>query len=197
MNQNIEKINRISQLLAEVVEEVIHGENQEGVLMGDVERVMCEGLRVIGQQALQGFLGAADGEGELEIKCSCGGRLKYQRRRAATIWSVFGKVSYERAYYAGCSCGKGCAPVDRRYRIEPGKVTSGLAHLVALSGISKAFDDRRKWLKENLLFDISENTVRAETQKMGKRQQQADGRLVKETQDEISLQEREQSQIPV
>jgi hypothetical protein len=38
---------------------------------------------------------------------------------------VFGKVVYRRAYYEGCACGKGHAPVDSRYGIEPGKVTAG------------------------------------------------------------------------
>lgn len=196
MKYNIEKINRISQLLAEVVEEAIELEGKEVVLIGEVEMVMREGLRVIGQQALQGFLEAAGGEAEAEIKCACGGTLKYQRWRAATIWTVFGKVVYRRAYYAGCTCGKGCAPVDQRYGIEPGKVTSGLAHLVALSGINKAFDDGRKWLKEYLLFDISENTIRSETQKMGELQRQADAKLIQAMHDEASLQKRERNQAP-
>lgn len=78
-----------------------------------------------------------------------------------------------------------------------GKVTSGLVHLIALSGINKAFDDGRKWLKEFLLFEVSENTVRAETQKMGELQRQADTKLVQETQDESGLQKRERSQQPV
>ena len=108
---------------------------------------MREGLREIGQQAFECFLENANGDAGSEIECSCGSKLKYQRDRQATIWSVFGKMVYERAYYAGCACGKGCAPVDKRYGIEPGKVTAGLAHLVALSGIDKAFDDSRKWLK--------------------------------------------------
>lgn len=66
--------------------------------------------------------------------------------------------------------------------------------MIALSGINKAFDDSRKWLKEFLLFEVSENTVRAETQKMGELQRQADAELVKETQDETGLQQRERSQ---
>ena len=86
--------------------------------------------------------------------------------------------------------------VDSRYGIEPGKVTAGLAHLIALSGIHKAFEEGRKWLKEYLLFAVSENTVRAETQKMGELQRQADTKLVKETQDEAGLQKRERSQPP-
>ena len=75
-------------------------------------------------------------------------------------------------------------------------MTAGLGRLVALSGIDKAFDDGRKWLKEYLLFEVSENTVRAETQKMGELQRQADAELVKEMQNEASLQKREQSRPP-
>jgi hypothetical protein len=196
MKYNIEQINLIAQKVAEVVKEAVEGEGQEEVLISDVEMAMRESLRRIGQQALKCFLELADGEVEAEIECACGGKLKYQRRREATIWSVFDKVVYKRAYYADCACGKGYAPVDERYGIEPGKVTAGLAHLIALSGINKAFQDSKQWLKEYLLFEVSENTVRAETQKMGALQRQADEQMVKETQDESSLQRREQSQQP-
>jgi hypothetical protein len=196
MKYNIEKINQIGKMLAEVVEEAIQVEGREGILVGDVEMAIRESLLKVGGQALKCLLETADGKVEREMACKCGGKLKYQRRREATIWSVFDKVVYRRAYYAGCACGKGYAPVDQRYGIEPGKVTSGLAHLAALSGINKAFDDGRKWLKEYLLFEVSENTVRAETQKMGELQRQADTVLVKEMQEEASLQKREQSQVP-
>ena len=196
MKYNIEKINLIAQKVAEVVREAMEEEGQEQAQIDEVEMSMRVVMLKIGGQALKWFLESVDGEVEAEIECACGGKLKYQRRRKATIWSVFDKVMYRRAYYAGCACGKGCAPVDQRYGIEPGKVTSGLAHLIALSGIHKAFEDGRKWLKEYLLFEVSENTVRAETQKMGELQRQADADLVKETQDEASLQKREQSRPP-
>lgn len=140
------------------------------------------------------FLENAHSGQETEIECACGGKLQYQRYRAATIWSVFGKVVYKRAYYAGCVCQRGHAPVDCRYGIEAGKVTAGLAHLIALSGVKASFDEGRKWLKEYLLFEVSENTIRSETQKMGALQREADQELVKEMQDEKSLQQRERSQ---
>jgi len=197
MKYNIEKINGIAERVAEVVKAAIEAEGQEQVLIGDVEMALRESLHQIGQQALACFLEAGEEGREREISCGCGGSLSYQRRRKATIWSVFGKVVYRRAYYAGCSCGEGYAPVDERYGIEPGKVTSGLAHLIALSGIQQAFEEGGKWLKEFLLFEISENTVRAETQKMGKLQRQAEEQLVKATQEESSLQKRERHQIAV
>jgi len=194
MEYNIEKINQIGKMLAEVIGEAMTQTEAERVRIGDVEMAMRETLLAVGQSALKQFLENADGEVETEIECICGGTLQYQRRRAATIWSVFGKVVYKRAYYAGCVCQKGHAPVDHRYGIEAGKVTAGLAHLIALSGIKESFDEGRKWLKEYLLFEVSENTVRSETQKMGDLQRQADQELVKAMQDEKSLQQRERSQ---
>jgi hypothetical protein len=194
MEYNIEKINQIGKILAEVIEEAVQQREAESVRIGNIEMALRENLLAIGQSALKQILENVDGELEAEIECACGGKLKYQRRRAATIWSVFGKVVYKRAYYAGCACQNGCAPVDRRYGIEAGKVTAGLAHLIALSGIKESFDEGRKWLKEYLLFEVSENTIRSETQKMGELQRQADQALIKEMQDEKSLQKREQSQ---
>jgi len=196
MNYNIEKINQIGKMVVEVIEEAVSlsESEKERVGIGEIEMGLRETLQAVGQSALKQFLENAEDELETEIQCSCGGKLQYQRRRAATIWSVFGKVVYKRAYYAGCDCQKGQAPVDSRYRIEPGKVTAGLAHLIALSGIKESFEEGRKWLKEYLLFEVSENTVRSETQKMGELQRQADQELVKAMQDEKSLQQRERSQ---
>lgn len=194
MKYNIEKLNQIGQLVAEVIEEAMAQSGVESERIGDVEMALRETLQAVGQSALKQFLENADGERETEIECDCGGKLQYQRRRAATIWSVFGKVVYKRAYYAGCSCQKGQAPVDRRYGIEAGKVTAGLAQLIALSGIKESYAEGSKWLKEYLLFEVSENTVRSETQKMGDLQRQADQELVNAMQDEKSLQQRERSQ---
>ena len=194
MEYNIEKINEIGKMLAEVVGEAMRQTEEEQVRIGDVEMALRETLKAVGQSGLKQFLENADSELEAEIECTCGGKLQYQRRRAATIWSVFGKVVYKRAYYAGCTCQNGYAPVDRSYGLEAGKVTAGLSHLIALSGIKESFDEGRTWLKEYLLFEVSENTVRSETQKMGDLQRQADQELVNAMQDEKSLQQRERSQ---
>lgn len=192
MKYNIEKINQIGKLVAEIVEEALAGEKKEGIRIVDVEMGLRESLREIGQSALRSYLEQADGEAAAEIECECGGRMKYQRQREATIWSVFGKTSYRRAYYAGCRCGTGCALLDERYGIEPGKVTAGLAHLLGLSGIDQSFADGQAWLKAFLLFEVSENTIRAETQALGELQRKAEAAEIREMQKEAALQKREQ-----
>lgn len=199
MKYNIEKINEIGKLLAEIVEEALAGEGKEDVRIADVEMEVRESLREVGQSAMKCYLENADREVEAKIECKCGGKLEYQRRRAATIWSVFGKMSYERAYYAGCVCGKGCAIIDERYGIEPGKVTAGLAQLLALSGIDKSFEEGQEWLKAFLLFEVSENTIRSETQVLGELQRKMEEEWINEMQNEAALQKREQlvvEQVP-
>lgn len=199
MKYNIEKINEIGKLLAEIVEEALGGERKEDVRIADIEMEVRESLREIGQRTLKYYLENADREVESEIECKCGGKLEYQRRRTATIWTVFGKMSYERAYYAGCVCGKGCAILDERYGIEPGKVTAGLAQLLALSGIDKSFEEGQEWLKAFLLFEVSENTIRSETQVLGELQRKMEEEWIKEMQNEAVLQKREQlvvEQVP-
>lgn len=121
----------------------------------------------------------------------CGGELHYQRMRAAKVISVFGRVTYERAYYAGCRCQQGKAPLDEQFGLEPGAVTAGLAALLALAGIEFSYDQSPKWLQAYLLFDISENTVRSETEQMGALQEQQEEELIQHTQDEVVLQERQ------
>jgi len=199
MKYNIEKIKEIGKLLAETVEEALAGEKREDVRIADIEMEVRESLREVGQSAVKYYLEKADREVETEIECKCGSKLKYQRRRAATIWTVFGKMSYERAYYAGCACGKGYAIIDERYGIEPGKVTAGLAHLLALSGIDKSFEEGQEWLQAFLLFEVSENTIRSETQVLGELQRKMEEEWIKEMQTEAALQKREQlvdEQVP-
>ena len=196
MKYNIEKINEIGKLVAEIVEEALAGERQEGLRIADIEMEVRESLREIGQRTLKYYLENADGKVEAKIECRCGGQLEYQRRRAATIWSVFGKMRYERAYYAGCGCGQGCAILDERYGIEPGQVTAGLAQLLALSGIDKSFEEGQAWLKAFLLFEVSENTIRAETQVLGALQRKAEEAWIAEMHNEAGLQKREQLVFP-
>ena len=76
-------------MLAEVMEEAVGQTEAESVRIGGVEMALGETLQAIGGSALKQFLENSDSEQEAEIECACGGMLKYQRRRAATMWSVF------------------------------------------------------------------------------------------------------------
>jgi hypothetical protein len=191
MEYNTEKINAIAEQLVKLIGESLEQrEKASQTTIADFEKEFRDVLRQIGARALGLYLSGLQTTPESEIRCSCGGRLHYQRMRKAKIISVFGKVSYERAYYAGCECEKGQAPLDERYGLKPGAVSSGLAQLMALAGIGFSFEESEKWLAEFLLFDISENSIRSETEGLGLIQDQADQKAIEVSQDEKALQQR-------
>jgi hypothetical protein len=78
------------------------------------------------------------------------------------------------------------------------QIQAGLAQLLSLAGMEFSYDENPKWLKVYLLFDISENTVRSETEKMGALQVQQEKQLIERSQDETYLQERQRQpdQVP-
>jgi len=201
MNYNTEEISRLAQSVAKLVEASIcqqTAEPQAGQTMADFELAFREILRQIGGEALGIFLSGLQKTPESEIVCECGGTLYYQRMRPAVMMTVFGKVEYLRAYYAGCTCGAGHAPLDKQYALKAGAISSGLAQLMALAGIAFSFEESEKWLKEFLLFEVSENSIRSETQKMGRLQQQSEEQDIQASQSEKTLQERlrEEKQVP-
>jgi hypothetical protein len=153
-----------------------------------IETALRDVLRQVGAEALGQWLSSTQCTPEAERPCTCGGTLRYQRSRPATVLSVFGRVTYERAYYAGCTCGQGCAPRDEQYGLQPGQVSAGLAELLTLAGVELAFEHSRRWLKGFLLFDVSENTIRQETQALGQDQAVQETRLREQSQDTTWLQ---------
>ncbi len=194
MEYNTETINRAAQQLAEMFKNAVMSQRQsrEGVpLIAQIEADLRGVLRQIGLQALGLFLSSMQMTPANELACSCGGTLHYQRMREATVISVFGKTKYQRAYYAGCACGKGKAPLDEQFGLEPGGVTAGLAQLLALAGIEFSYEESPDWLAEYLLFDISENTVRSETEQMGAFAAEREEALIQDSQDILKLQERQ------
>jgi hypothetical protein len=193
MDYNTETLTNLARQVAEVFKAHVAQHIQTGqpsLTIADVENDLRELLRQIGAQALSLFLSSTLGTPAAEMPCACGGTLHYQRRRSATITTVFGKVTYERAYYAGCGCGQGKAPMDEQYGLEPGAVSSGLAALLGLAGIEFGFEESRAWLQAFLLFDVSENTVRSETQRLGRLQAEHEERICHRSQDEEFLQAR-------
>jgi hypothetical protein len=201
MNYNTEDIQQIAQEVAKLVQESLRQKrtaSQGPETMAEFELAFREALRQIGAEGLGIFLSELQTTPESEIACACGGRLHYQRMRPAVMTTVFGKVEYCRAYYAGCSCGQGLAPLDKRYGLEAGAISSGLAQLMALAGIAFSFEESEKWLKEFLLFEVSENSIRSETQKMGRLQQKGEEAAIQASQNEKALQERlrQEKQIP-
>jgi hypothetical protein len=194
MKYSTEMMKKIAQQLGEMIKTAIIEQietEQVQPTIAQIEQGMRESLRQIGQESLGLVLSGLQKTPEREIACGCGGKLRYQRKRVATVISVFGKVRYKRAYYAQCQCKKGKAPLDEQYGLLPGAVTAGLAALLGQAGVAFSYDESPRWLETYLLFDVAENTVRAETEEMGALQAQAEKEMIAKSQREGYLQERQ------
>jgi hypothetical protein len=105
MKYSTEKVKKIAAQFAEMIKTAVieQAESEQGQpKVAQIEQGMREALREIGQESLGLVLSSLQKTPEGEIKCKCGGKLRYQRKRTATVISVFGKVRYKRAYYAEC-----------------------------------------------------------------------------------------------
>jgi hypothetical protein len=163
----------------------------EGQHMCEVEKGMRDLLRQVGAEALSQYLGRVDEAEELEKEkaCICQGKQEYLFRREAVILSVFGRVRYKRRYYACSRCGTGHSPLDRKMKIAAGEVTAGLAELLALAGIETAFAESSRFIERFLLFRVSENTLRKETEQFGQLQKEREEAWKEQSQNGTWLQE--------
>lgn len=162
----------------------------EGIRM--VETTMRTFLREVGAKALGAYLERKDEQlKEPEKVCECGGQMNYLFKRQAVILSVFGRVSYRRSYHTCEDCHVGQSPLDTAMGIEAGQVTAGLAELLALAGVEVAFEEATRWLEHYLLFRVSDNTLRKETERFGQLQKTQEAEWKKNSRDEQWLQQRQ------
>jgi hypothetical protein len=180
--------------MAEIMVQEMNKLGREGEGIREVETRMREFLREVGVQALGNYLEQQDERlQEQEVLCECGEALTYQCRRPATIVSVFGRVSYRRGYYLCEECCARQSPLDRRLGMEAGQVTAGLAELLALAGVEIAFEEATRWLEHYLLFRVSDNTLRKETERFGELQEAQETEWQEKSQKEAWLQHRQRA----
>lgn len=168
MKCSTEAIQKMAEILvAELEQAGVEGEGIRGIEM-ELRTMLVE----VGAQALGRYLEKQDEtEREEAVECGCGEAMTYRCKREATIVSVFGRVKYRRGYHSCTICHIGQAPLDERLGIEAGQVSAGLAELLALAGVEIAFEEATYWLERFLLFRVSDNTLRKETERFGELQQ--------------------------
>ena len=165
----------------------------------EVENTMRELQRQIGQVGLAEFLEEADDKLHEEVKTlATKNNFKFHAYRPAVIWSVFGKISFKRHYYRRENAKeqevKGVAFLDQKMGFSAGQVTPSLAELLALEGVSTPFEEAAKKVEKFLLFRVSDNTLRKETETFGSIQNEIEQELIRQSQDEDWLQKREREE---
>jgi hypothetical protein len=193
MEFNIKTVKAMGRVLAEEMKR--YGYSAENDLY-EVENRMRELQRQIGLAGLAAFLEGADDELHEEAKNATTKQDYYfHSYRPAVIWSVFGKVEFERRYYRYKNIkareGQGFAHLDQKMGFSAGQVTPSLAELLALEGVSTPFEEAAKKVEKFLLFRVSDNTLRKETEAFGAIQAEIEQELIRQSQDENWLQKRQ------
>jgi hypothetical protein len=172
-----------------IVEMVAHNPDSK---MADLEQSLRQLLKQAGERALSQGLTALDQPyPDAQIACACGHVAGYQFRRMAKTLTVFGWVAYRRAYYLCRHCHQGQYPLDQRFGLQPGQVSAGLAPLLALAGVETAFEEGCELVERFLLLEVSDNTLRKETQTFGQLQAHNEQVWQERSQDPGYLQERQ------
>ena len=179
--------------VAEILAEEIRSQLPNPQDIREVETGMREFLQKSGAEGLKRYLEQMDEQVQPQEKasdCECTGKRRYLFRRKAVILSVFGRVSYKRRYYLCSQCGSGMYPLDEQMRLAAGEVTAGLAELLALAGVETAFAESSRLIERFLLFRVSDNTLRKETERFGELQKAREEEWIRQSQDEAWLQAR-------
>jgi len=193
MNFSTKAVTDIANILATEANQAIEkGEIKD---ITEMENWIREVTKMVGQQAFQQTLEQEDQKLGSSVECECGGLAKRISTRPAKIVSVFGVVEYCRSYYGCQHCGKKKHEVDKQLGIQPGEVSPALSKLLTIAGVETAIEKGVKLLKEFLLIDISDNTIRKYTQWAGEKQAQVEARWIAESHEEAWLQARERSVV--
>jgi hypothetical protein len=188
MEFSIERMEKVAEILAEEIREKSASQRDIDVMEG----MMRELVKEVARQGLQKAIEKGEERyPSREVRCVCEKQPALVGKRAAVLWTVFGKVNYQRRYYYCTECHQGQSPLDQSYGIRPGQATSGLASLLGVLGVEVSFEEASQLAERFLLFRISDNTVRKQTEGYGQAQAQAENEWIVQAEDEKYLQARE------
>ena len=171
MECSTRRMEQVAKLLAEEIAEKMAGQQD----INAMERMMRELVKEAANIGLQHAIEQGEETcGSREVLCSCGQKAQFVSKRSAVVWTVFGKVDYQRRYYLCPNCHQGQSPVDQKYGIVPGQTTPTLASLLGVLGAEVSFEEASRLAERFLLFRVSDNTVRKQTEGYGNAQAQVE-----------------------
>ena len=100
--------------------------------------------------------------------CDCA--APYHGDGECTLVSLFGPITFDRAYYYCRRCGKGQCPFDEHASVCSAHLTPAVERLTTLAGgVSSGFERGADLLEEMSGVDLSESTVQRTTEAVGSR----------------------------
>lgn len=191
MKFNTRTISAIQDLLAEDFKRQL---GEETISVDEIEQALRDGLQAIGQTSYGEMLSLLDEHRyQVEERCGCQRLGKRVSRREAQLLSVFGRAKYKRSYYHCEGCGRRWIPLDESQQLRPGQSTRLMSSLLGIAGVSVAFGEACQQIQRYLQVEVSPNTIRQETQRIGEKQAAQEQIWQVRSQDLTYLQQREQA----
>jgi len=182
---------RIAQIKDLIVTELFSQVEKGELAPNELESALRSILQAIGQESYGELLTMMDEQRHgTETSCPNGGQGKRISRRQAQVLSVFGWVTYRRSYYQ-CTQGQHWTPLDEAEGLRPGQATPLMSRLLGLIGITVSFEEAQRYTEALLQVQVSANTIRSETQRLGAQQQEREAELIAQSEDLEALQARE------
>ncbi len=194
MKCSTETLSKITALLVADFEEQM----KTGTSSSDeLEQGLREALQSIGQASLGQLLTLKDEHTQaVQEACSCGQTARRISRREGKILSVFGWITYRRSYYGCPHCHRCWYALDEREHLRAGSASSGMSRLLGVAGVTVSFEEAQRHIQEYLRVDVSVNTIRAETQRIGNLQVEREKQWMAKSQNLTYLQQREREPAP-
>lgn len=105
---------------------------------------------------------------ERRVTCPhCGEQANYQRKRQATLRTVFGVVHYQRAYYLCAHCHHGHYPLDIDLGLRPNAMSAEVERLAAMVAVEMPFAKGAVVFEELTLISISDQSLDKAAQAYG------------------------------
>jgi len=178
-----------------IVSEMLPHISQGDITPGTLEQLLRTTLQEAGQASYGALLTAMDEQRyDVEIACPEKGAGKRISRRKAKALSIFGWITYRRSYYR-CSQGGYRIPLDEAEGLRPGEATPLMSSLLGLAGVTTSFEEAQRYIARVLQVRVSANTIRQETHRIGRRQQEEEKAMIRRSEDLEALQKREQGLV--
>lgn len=144
---------------------------KEAASLTEMEREVKAVLQRVGEAMLGYWLAAqAPHYPADEAECPhCGGGAHYVRWREGVSITLLGRVRYRRPYYVCSDCRRGHYPLDEALGIMPGQMSAEVQQVAGLLGANLSFGRCCDVLQRVAHLDLSSNSIRKATQRMGQR----------------------------
>jgi len=127
----------------------------------------------------------------------CQGQAQSHGQRAGTLHTMFGTVSYRRAYYTCETCHHGHYPLDDRLGLRPNQMSAEVERLAGLVGVQTALGKGRELLEELTLIRVSDHSLDKSAQAYGHEGAQVEQKWQAEAADHETQVQRKREARPV